>query len=170
MSVAVWTLVALAGLAAAVGGMRLVSRCDRRLGRPGNVTLQHARTPQRVEEVKAAWGPRLPDAVAALRWDFLLIVGYTGMLVGLVGLTTPAVAALLGVRDGVVFWLAAAVALAAGLSDTAENVTSLRELAHPATTTTARLTVGFARAKWALLALAAAWLVLAAIPMAVVRW
>ena len=170
MSGLAWAFLALVGLVAATLGSRRVSGHDRLLGKPGSVALQSARTPERVERLKSLWGPRLPDAVGALRWDFLLIVGYACLLVGLVGLTTPAVAGLVGVRDAIVFGVPAGVALLAALSDSAENLVTLRELARPATATTARMAVGFARTKVTLLGLAAAWLVLVAVPMALVRW
>ena len=165
-----WALVALAGLVLAAAGLRSVSRSDAALGPPSSVALQSARTPERVEQLKALWGPRVPHAVAAIRWDFLLIAGYTALLVGAVGVSSPAVAELVGVRGAAVFWPAAGVALLAAACDAAENVASLSELRHPATASTAGAAVSFARAKWMLLALVAAWLLLAALPMALVRW
>lgn len=140
------------------------------LGRPGIVGLQFARTAAAVTRLTQRWGVAgIAAARENTRWDFLLILGYTGglSLLGLV-LHEPT-AVVFGWDPRALAVVVVAVPVVAGLCDVAENLLTLRMLERGPTDALAAATSRLALVKWAGLCLTLAWTVLVALPIAIVR-
>jgi hypothetical protein len=161
---------AILGLAWTLGAFAVMTPSAKALGRPGIGSLQRATTGKAVEKLKGLWGPgRVAAARTNTLWDFLLIPGYTILIIGVAGWISDGVAPVLGLDAALLGAAIIAVPVLAGLCDVVEDVISLQLLAKPATDVAARATSLLASAKWLLIGASAVWIFMVALPILLAR-